>query len=1356
MKTLWLAAVLACAAPWAEAAIAAPVRVEGGLLRGVTEGDLAVYRGVPFAAPPIGDLRWRAPQAAAEWSGVLEADQFAPGCVPSMGDPSPSGASEDCLYLNVWTPARSPGERLPVLVWIHGGGFNGGATSIPVHDGAKLARHGVVLVTIAYRVGILGFHAQPELSAESPQHVSGNYGLLDMIAALQWIQRNIPVLGGDPRHVTIFGESAGGIAVSMLCASPLANGLFHGAISQSGGSFGPSSRSPVPGENMRLLADAEASGAGLAEAAGVQSLEELRALTPEEVVEAGRSLPGMAWPIIDGWVIPGDQYELYESGRFNDTPILVGYNSDEGLSFTRARTPQEYVAGVRKRYGPFADRLLEAYPTAPDAISRTARDLARDSAFGWHTWVWARLQSVHGHGKAFYYYFDQHPEHPEGSPEADHGAPHGVDVPYVFENLDVRDEPVAAEDRRISAAMAAYWTNFAKRGDPNGEGMPAWPPFSDANPVVMYFAGTHHVGSVPSEDSLRVLDDYFAWRRSPAPYLDPALPPERRAADLVSRMTLGEKVLQMQSTAPAIPSLGVPAYNWWNEALHGVAQGRATAFPQAIGLAATWDADLMRRVADIISTEARAKYNEALTRPAPSGPETLMTLPGRTAGLTYWSPNINIFRDPRWGRGQETYGEDPYLTGRMAVAFVTGMQGNDLRYLKVVATPKHYAVHSGPEPERHSLDARVSEQDMVDTYLPAFRTAVVEGKAGSVMCVYNAVNGTPGCASSDLLQRRLREQWGFRGYVVSDCGAVNDIHRNHKYASTLGEAAVAAVRAGTDLTCGTEYRTLVDEVQAGRIREAEIDRAVERLFEARFRLGMFDPPDRVPYSKISIADNDSSAHREVAREAARKAIVLLKNEDGLLPLDSSVRKIAVVGPSADDPVAVLGNYHGISSRQVTALEGIEQQFSTAQVRYAQGATYTASTHALIPGIFLTPGAGGASGVMAEYCDNPDLQGEPKLSRPEPRAYFDMGMEDPAVVAAVGQENYSIRWTATLTAPATGEYDLTVYAGMWNRTATARLYLDGQEVRFGTAQTAPGPRHPPHARVQLEGGRQYVLRVEYRQPGAGGTLQLGWIPPAEAALAEARTLIEDSDVAIVFVGLSSELEGEEMRAVEIPGFRGGDRTSLDLPEPQEELVRAALGTGTPVIVVLTSGSAISANHAAEHAPALLAAWYGGEEAGTAIAETLAGVSNPAGRLPVTFYTGVDQLPPFTDYAMKNRTYRYFQGEPLFPFGFGLSYSTFEYSGLNAKRTPDGAQIRVTVKNTSARDGDEVVQLYIAGGSGEGAPTRSLRGFQRIHLRAGESREVSFALDAEDVPEPGAEISVGGGQPLGDTPHVKGSL
>jgi beta-glucosidase len=863
----------------------------------------------------------------------------------------------------------------------------------------------------------------------------------------------------------------------------------------------------------------------------------------------------------------------------------------------------------------------------------------------------------------------------------------------------------------------------------------------------------------------RCLTSASASARPPGavPFRDPDLSPQRRAADLVSRLTLEEKVLQMQSTAPAVERLGVPAYNWWNEALHGVAQGRATVFPQAIGLAASWDTELVLRVADIISTEARAKYHDALTRPPPLHPNPSATLPGRTAGLTYWSPNINIFRDPRWGRGQETYGEDPFLTARMGVAFIRGLQGDDPRYLKVVATPKHYAAHSGPEPERHRFDARVSEYDLVNTYLPAFRAAVVEAKAESIMCVYNAVNGTPGCASVDLLQKRLRDGWGFQGYVVSDCGAVYDIHQNHRHVPTLGAAAAAAVKAGTDLTCGGEYASLVEEVRGGRLAEATLDRALERLFVARFRLGMFDPSERVPYAKIPISENDSGARRQVAREAARKAIVLLKN-DGVLPASPSIREIAVVGPSADDPIALLGNYHGISSKQVTPLEGIERQFPAARVRYALGATYTASTPALVPSQFLAPASGAGRGVLAESFDKADLQGAPKLRRAERRPYLDRGMEDPAVLAAVGRETYSVRWTSTLTPATTGDYELVLRTGMWNRTATARLFLDDRELPLGagpamqmtsTGAAGPSPMSPP-ARVRLERGRKHSLRVEYRQPGAGGTLQLRWLPPASAALSEAVELVKGADLAIVFVGLSSELEGEEMQALNIPGFAGGDRSHLDLPGPQERLVEAAIATGKPVVVVLTSGSAIAARSAAQRAAALLEAWYGGEEAGTAIAETLAGINNPAGRLPVTFYASTDQLPPFTDYGMKGRTYRYFEGVPLYPFGFGLSYSSFTYSSLVAERTSKGAIVRVTVENTSARDGDEVVQLYVSGGSVPPAPLRSLRGFTRIALRAGERRELRFTFAGEDLPKAAVDLSVGGGQPLPGVAFVRATL
>lgn len=487
-----------------------PVRTEGGLVQGVAETGLTIYKGIPFAAPPVGDLRWRPPQPAATWDGVRVADRFGPD--PYQGD-GKGNVSEDCLYLNIWTPATSADERLPVLVWIYGGGFSFGSNSTPVHNGEHLARKGVVLVTINYRVGPLGFLAHPELSAESPHRASGNYGLLDQIAGLKWVQRNIAAFGGDPDRVTIFGESAGGIAVSMLCASPEARGLFHGAISQSGGSFGPTRPTTYPGENMRTLAQAEASGVAYAAKAGVDSIAALRQLPPDKLPAGWGS--GAAWPIVDGWVIPDDQYRLYESGNYNDVPILVGYNSDEGLSFAREKTPDEYAANVRTRYGPHADALLKAYPAGEDSVPKTARDLMRDAAFGWHTWSWARLQARTGSSRVFYYYFNQHPERPADSPEADHGMPHGVDVPYVFQTLDHANTPVTPEDRAMSEIVATYWTNFAKRGDPNGPAVPAWPEFTEGAPKVMHFHNGASVGGVPSADALEVLDRYFAWRRTP-------------------------------------------------------------------------------------------------------------------------------------------------------------------------------------------------------------------------------------------------------------------------------------------------------------------------------------------------------------------------------------------------------------------------------------------------------------------------------------------------------------------------------------------------------------------------------------------------------------------------------------------------------------------------------------------------------------------------------------------------------------------------------------------------------------------------------------------------------------------------
>lgn len=484
------------------------VNVHEGSLEGVTENGLTVFKGIPFAAPPIDNLRWSAPQPAAKWQGIKKATQFAPA--PFQGGNPPSGKSEDCLYLNVWTPAKSDKERLPVLVWIYGGGFGFGATSETVYDGTALAKKGVVLVSVAYRVGQLGFLAHPELSAENPQGVSGNYGLLDMIAGLKWIQENIIAFGGDPEKVTIFGESAGGIAVSMLCASPLAKGLFRGAISQSGGSFGPSRPTTYPGENLKLLKQAEKDGKTYAEKAGVSSIAELRKVAPENL-PSGWGI-GMSWPIIDGYVIPDDQYRLYESGKYNDIPVLIGYNSDEGASFSPPKTSDDYINGVKQRYGKFADALVNAYPTGLEVVPKTARDLARDAAFGWHTWSWAKLQTKTGKSQVFYYYFDQHPDYPKDSPKYGYGSPHGQEVAYAFMNLNPQSNQ---SDKQLSELMGTYWTNFAKYGNPNGKDVPEWPVFKDSGNDVMYLDGHPHAGPVPSEVSLKILDGYFKWRRTP-------------------------------------------------------------------------------------------------------------------------------------------------------------------------------------------------------------------------------------------------------------------------------------------------------------------------------------------------------------------------------------------------------------------------------------------------------------------------------------------------------------------------------------------------------------------------------------------------------------------------------------------------------------------------------------------------------------------------------------------------------------------------------------------------------------------------------------------------------------------------
>ena len=822
-------------------------------------------------------------------------------------------------------------------------------------------------------------------------------------------------------------------------------------------------------------------------------------------------------------------------------------------------------------------------------------------------------------------------------------------------------------------------------------------------------------------------------------YLDASLPLEQRVNDLVSRLTLEEKVAQMQDVVPGIPRLGIPAYNWWNEGLHGVARsGNATVFPQAIGLAATWDTDLIHRVADVISTEARAKYNDAIQHGNT----------GRYFGLTFWSPNINIFRDPRWGRGQETYGEDPYLTSRIGVAFVTGLQGDNPNYLKTVSTPKHFAVHSGPEVLRHRFNVPVSPHDLADTYTPAFRATIVEGKADSVMCAYNAVRGEPACANH-LLFDTLRNKWGFKGYVVSDCWAISDLHQGHGFVLTLEQAAALAVKAGTDLSCGPEFAALPFALRNRLLSNDDIDRAVKRLFEARFRLGMFDPPDRVPWSKLTIADNDTPAHRRLALEAARKSIVLLKNERNTLPLKSSAKTIAVIGPNADSLSVLLGNYNGNPSSYTTILDGIRKRFRNAKILTAMGAPITETSAVVLPSEHLrSGGANSQPGLNAEYFSNTNFSGAPVLKRVDANVDFEWNNVSPGPGVPVG--NYSIRWTGDLVPPVDGDYRLGASAD-----GGYRIYLDGKKF---IDDFAPHGTRTMTTLVHLQAGHPYPIRIEYFHGWWEATARLLWLPPnlTQDAVAAARK----ADVVITVVGITAQFEGEESDSSD-PGFFGGDRLDLNLPRPQEELLESVAATGKPLIVVLTSGSALAVNWAQEHAAAILEAWYPGEEGGAAVADVLSGDYNPAGRLPVTFYQSVAQLPPFGNYSMSGRTYRYFTELPLYPFGYGLSFSSFNYSDAKvsqAQVVADGAvTVSVRVTNASSVPGDEVVQLYLAHPGVESAPIRALFGFQRIHLDAAASKTVDFTLRDRDlsvVDEAGTrriipgsvDVWIGGGQPV----------
>jgi len=838
-----------------------------------------------------------------------------------------------------------------------------------------------------------------------------------------------------------------------------------------------------------------------------------------------------------------------------------------------------------------------------------------------------------------------------------------------------------------------------------------------------------------------------------APWFNTGLPVEQRVEALVSQMTLEEKGKQMVNRASAIPRLGVPAYNWWSEALHGaVVPGATTVFPEPIGLAGTFDPDLVHEMAVAISTEARVKYNQERRE-------------DRYAGLDFWSPNINIFRDPRWGRGQETYGEDPFLTARYGAAFITGMQGDDPLHPKTIATPKHYAVHSGPEPSRHSMDVPISKHDVIDTYTPAFRAAIVDAGAGSIMCAYNRVNGQPACANDFLLTDLLRNAWSFKGYVTSDCAAIQDIHAGHHFTENQVQAAAVSLKHGVDTDCAdfgegpaAAAKAYSDAVAQGLVPQAVMDASLKRLFTARIKLGMFDPPDASPYAKIPDSEMDSPAHRALALRAARESMVLLKN-NGLLPLKKTVKRIAVVGPLADQVPVLLGNYNGEPSHAVTALDGIKAAFPGAVVTYVPGTNFLRLLDAVPTTALSTPD--GQPGVRAEYFSSEDLSGAPIATRVD--AKIDLPFRGPgATRAVVAPGARSARFTGTLTPDENGNYEIGVATG------NTKLWLDGMLIVDNTVNQDT-QRGPKTVQMALQKGRSYALRLE-QTSSRGTATRLIWRHITDNPQADAVAAAKTADVVIAVVGITSQLEGEEMN-VNLPGFKGGDRTSLDLPKDEEDLLKAVKATGRKLAVVLMNGSALSVNWAAANADAILEAWYPGEEGGTAIAQTLNGDNNPAGRLAVTFYKGVDDLPPFEDYTMANRTYRYFKGAPLYPFGYGLSYTRFAYSGL--KLSSDSLQaggqlgVDVTVKNTGKRAGDEVAQLYLSFPKTPGMPVHALRGLKRVSLAAGESRTVHFDLSPRDlssVTEAGERIvaagtyrvAVGGGQPGSGAPVASRAL
>lgn len=820
---------------------------------------------------------------------------------------------------------------------------------------------------------------------------------------------------------------------------------------------------------------------------------------------------------------------------------------------------------------------------------------------------------------------------------------------------------------------------------------------------------------------------------------------DQRIDDLVGRLTLEEKVSQMLNSSPAIPRLGIPAYDWWNETLHGVARTpfKVTVYPQAIAMAATFDQNSIFKMADYSALEGRAIYNKALEMGKNNE---------RYLGLTYWTPNINIFRDPRWGRGQETYGEDPYLTALMGQSFVKGLQGDDPKYLKAAACAKHYAVHSGPEPSRHVFDVDVSAYELWDTYLPAFKKLVVDAKVAGVMCAYNAFRTQPCCASDILMTDILRKQWNFTGYVTSDCWAIDDFFKNHKTHPDAASASADAVFHGTDLDCGTEaYKSLVQAVKAGQIPESQIDISIKRLFMIRYRLGMFDPVSMVKYAQTPSSTLESSEHKALALKMAQQSIVLLKNQNNTLPLSKNLKKIVVLGPNADNSISILGNYNGTPSKLSTILQGIREKVGNqTEVVYEKAVNFTNDTLLAYTDLSTQYSFEGKQGFKAEYYDNKDLSGVPVSVRTE-SALNHLWQEGEGVIGNVRANNFSARYTTNYKAQKNGSitFELEADDGY-------KFIVNGKAVLNAWTRNRWGSQT---YRLETQKDSVYHLVVEYWQGDGKGNVKLSTGNYERTNFAALNNKFKDADAFVFVGGISPQLEGEEMR-VNYPGFNGGDRTSILLPTVQTELMKSLKSTGKPVIFVMLTGSAIAIPYESENIPAILNAWYGGQSAGTAVADVLFGDYNPAGRLPVTFYKSDSDLPDFNDYSMDNRTYRYFKGEPLYGFGYGLSYTTFKYDDLKIPESvTKGKNVEVTVKvtNTGKMEGEEVAQLYITNQDKTiKAPLKSLKGFSRINLKAGESKMVKFSLSPDDLSYVDTagnslqfsgpiEISVGGSQP-----------